>query len=481
MKKISFLYLFLLLFVFSVNKTIAQTFAPAVKDYIKVDTTVPVVLMGAKLVDGTGGPSKLNQTIIIENGIIKKVGNAADVGIPKNSYVINCAGKTIIPGLVMMHEHFFYTVVVPGHFFNVAEMPYSFPRMYLACGATTIRTTGSIEPQSDVNIKNMINQGIYIGPDIDATAPYFEQAGFDILSMNMIKDTEDATETVNFWAKRGCTSFKMYMHISRAEMLAAITAAHRLNLKVTGHICSVTYREAAAMGIDNLEHGFFPSSDFDKDKKADSCDDVAADSALRSLPVNSPEMADLIKFLVSKHVALTSTLPVFEPATGREIILGGGADALLPEMLDIVTKRYNRYVNDPKYDSSDLAIFKKEMVWEKQFYNAGGLLMGGTDPTGSGRTLAGYGTWREVELLIEAGFTVPQAIKICSLNGAVYLGRDKKIGTVETGKDADLVLIDGDLEKDISNIRKTEIVFKKGVGFDSKKIFDSVKGKVGLY
>jgi imidazolonepropionase-like amidohydrolase len=481
MKKINLFkaYLILLSIIIFSNAE-AQQFVQAVKDYIIVDTPV-VVLTDVKIVDGTGAPSKEHQTIVINNGIIEKVGNNNSFNLPLNAQVINCTGKTIIPGLVMMHEHMFYTVAIPGHFFNVAEMPYTFPRLYLACGATTIRTTGSIEPQTDVNIKTMINEGKYIGPDMDATAPYIERAGFDIPSMNLIKDSKEAGTSVGFWADKGCTSYKMYMHATRDDMKAVVTEAHKRNLKVTGHICAVTYREAADIGIDDLEHGFFPSSDFDKDKKPDSCDYAAADSSLRALPVNSPEMKSLIDLLVKKHVALTSTLPVFEPATGREIILGGGSDALLPELLDIVTKRYQRYVDDPKYDSSDLAIFKKEMVWEKQFYNAGGLLLAGTDPTGSGRTLAGYGTRRQVELLIEAGFTVPQAIKICTLNGAVYLGRDKKIGTVEAGKDADLVLIDGDLEKDISNIRNTEIVFKKGIGFDSKKIYESVKGKVGMY
>ena len=132
-------------------------------------------------------------------------------------------------------------------------------------------------------------------------------------------------------------------------------------------------------------------------------------------------------------------------------------------------------------DSASLKLFKKELVWEKQFYDGGGLLVAGTDPTGAGRTIAGYSDYRQIELLAEAGFTATQAIKICTLNGAVYLERTKDIGTIEKGKKADIVLIDGDIEKDINNIRNTEIVFKNGVGFDSKKMFESVKGKVGLY
>ncbi|MFL5774286.1 MAG: amidohydrolase family protein, partial [Flavisolibacter sp.] len=199
--------------------------------------------------------------------------------------------------------------------------------------------------------------------------------------------------------------------------------------------------------------------------------------ALLDLPVNSQKMKDLISFLIQKKVAVTSTLPVFEPYTGREIVLGGDTSILLPQMRQIVVSRWQKGQNR---DSASLALFKKDMVWEKQFYDAGGLLLAGTDPTGSGRTVAGYGSRREIELLVEAGFKPQQAVKIATLNGAVYLGISKETGSIEKGKQADLVVMDGDLEQDIHNIRNTEIVFKKGVGFDSKKIFDSVKGKVGL-
>jgi hypothetical protein len=176
-------------------------------------------------------------------------------------------------------------------------------------------------------------------------------------------------------------------------------------------------------------------------------------------------------------VALTSTLPVFAPYTNADVILGGGDSALLPEAYKLVKDRWAFLQNK---DSGDAALFKKELVWEKQFYDAGGLLVCGTDPTGSGNVLPGYGSRTEIELLVAGGFSVVQAIQVATLNGARYLERDKQIGSVEIGKQADLVLIDGDLEANIHNIRNTEIVFKKGIGFDSKKIFASLKGRVGL-
>ena len=454
----------------------AQNFTPQVKQYfsVKADT---IALTDATVIDGTGSPAKPHQTLIIINGRIAQLGKTGTVAIPPGAKVINASGKTLIPGLVMVHEHLYYTMPFEN-MFNVAEMPYSFPRMYLAGGATTVRTAGSIEPQTDLNIKRMIEEGKIIGPDMDVTAPYIERPGFDIPSINMIKDTAEAARSVGFWADKGCTSFKMYMHITRADLAAVVREAHARNMKVTGHLCTLTYREAAETGIDDLEHGFMASSDFDANKKADEFDYPAASKALRELDANSPKMKELIQFLISKKTALTSTLPVFIPYTDREAVPGGGEDALLPEVKERVV---NQWKQAQHKDTLSAALFKKELGWEKQFYDAGGLLIAGTDPTGAGHTVAGYANHTEMELLAEAGFTPVQVVKICTLNGAVYLGRNKEIGTLEVGKKADIVLIDGDLDKDIKAIRNTEVVFKNGVGYDSKKIFDSVKGKVGMY
>jgi imidazolonepropionase-like amidohydrolase len=453
----------------------AQRFVASVSQFI-TDSAKITALTDAKIIDGTGNASKTHQTIIIINGRIAQIGSAKTLAIPKDAHIINCSGKTIIPGLIMLHEHLYYTMML-DNYFNVQEMPFSFPRMYLAGGATTIRTGGSIEPQTDIAIKQMIDDGKLVGPDMDVTAPYFERKGYDIPSLNIIKDSAEAAASVNFWAKKGCTSFKMYVHSKKEDLIAVAREAHKRKLKVTGHIGAMTYREAAQAGIDNLEHGFFVCSDFDRNKKENETNTSEERMSLINLDVNSPEMKSLMQFLIKKNVAITSTLPVFEPSTNRELILGGGEDALLPEVKDMVTTRWKRA---QQRDSLSAVLFKKGMAWEKQFYDAGGLLVCGTDPTGSGRTIAGYGSRRELELLVEAGFTPLQAIKIATLNGAKYLGREKNIGSIEQGKNADLVLIDGDPENNISDIRKTETVFKNGIGFDSKKIFESVKGKVGM-
>ncbi|MDB5002116.1 MAG: hypothetical protein JWQ34_341 [Mucilaginibacter sp.] len=457
-------------------KCFPQQFASDVAAYIKINTPT-FAITHVKIVDGTGNPAMPDQTVIVTNGKIERVGIYNKVKLTAGIQVIDGTGKTLIPGLVMLHEHLFYTVMAGSHF-NIAEMPWSFPRLYFAGGATTIRTGGSIEPQTDLNLKRMINEGKMIGPNMDVTAPYFEEASnYDIPSLNIINGPKDAATTANFWADRGCTSFKVYVHATRADMAAVIAEAHKRNLKVTGHIGAVTYREAAAMGIDNLEHGFEPSSDFDSLKVPDKINDYNQKLSLLKLSIKSAKMKDLMQYLISKHVALTSTLPVFEPFTGREAFPGDAGSALITEIREPLEKLCQAQQGK---DGNAVALFKKELVWEKQFYDMGGLLLAGSDPTGYGRVIAGYSNHREIELLAEAGFTPEQAIKICTLNGAIYLNRQNEIGTLATGKNADMVLIGGDITSNIKNIRKTELVFKNGVGFDSQQIFDSVKGHVGM-
>src|SRR6185437_8270463 len=147
---------------------------------------------------------------------------------------------------------------------------YSFPRLYLAGGTTTARTGGSISPYGDIKLRLAIDRRAAIGPDLDGTGPYLN-GPLPTLTMHALAGQDDATRTVNYWADEGATSFKAYTTITRAELKAAIDAAHARGLKITGHLCSVTYREAAELGIDNLEHGFGVMTDFFKGKQPDVC------------------------------------------------------------------------------------------------------------------------------------------------------------------------------------------------------------------
>ena len=259
-----------------------------------------------------------------------------------------------------------------------------------------------------------------------------------------------------------------------------VAEAHRRSLKVTGHLCSVTFREAATLGIDNLEHGLVVASDFVSGKKSDECPPGGVIPSIVAVDVTSEPVQSLIRYLVTKRVALTSTLTVFETSTpGRPKAPSGALEAMLPESREQYTRRWAQVA--AQANSPFVTVFPKEMQFELAFFRAGGMLLAGTDPTGYGGVVAGYANQRELELLVEAGLTPLEAIKVATLNGAQYLGRADRVGSIAVGKSADLVVVRGDPSSRIADVENVETVFKNGVGFDSAKLFASVKGQVGLH
>jgi imidazolonepropionase-like amidohydrolase len=473
---------FLLLLLCPVITSFAQP--PDRRQFVRVEAPT-VVLTHVRVIDGTGAAPHDDQTVVIAGGKIVSVGAGTAAKPPANAQVLDLTGYTVLPGLVGMHDHLFFPM--GGQPPMYSDMGTSFPRLYLALGVTTIRTTGSVAPYTDLEIKRLIDAGRMTGPKMHVTAPYLEGVGAFTPVMHQLAGPDDARRMVNYWADEGATSFKAYMNITRAELRAAVEEAHKRGLKVTGHLCSVGYREAAEIGIDNLEHGLFADSEFVPDKKPDQCPPGAAVSAsLRQLDLAGPAAQETIRTLVAKNVAITSTLPVFEaggaPLSQKGI---GAASALLnPRVLNVMSVdarvRYLTARARVSAEANYAALLRKAMDFERAFVQAGGLLIAGLDPTGNGGVVAGFGDLREVELLVEAGFTPAEAIKIATLNGAKFLGEDARIGSIAPGKQADLVVVKGNPAANITDIENVEIVFKDGVGYDSEKLIQSVQGLVGI-
>jgi hypothetical protein len=295
--------------------------------------------------------------------------------------------------------------------------------------------------------------------------------------MHELTGPDDAKRMVDYWAAEGMTSYKAYMNITREELGVAIQQAHARRLRLTGHLCSVTWPEAVALGIDDLEHGpVFADTEFVADKKPDVCP-MGGSGSWAKQEVNGAPVQRLIHDLVSHHVAVTSTLPVFEASVpGRPKLQSRALNAMSAEAAQsYLTARANVSLDSPM-----TALLRKEMDFEVAFAKAGGLLLAGPDPTGNGGVLPGFGDQHEIELLVEAGFTPVEAIHIATENGAVYLGQQNRLGTLSAGKQADFVVIKGDPSKNIGEIENVETVFKAGIGYDSKKLIDSVRGQVGI-
>jgi imidazolonepropionase-like amidohydrolase len=447
---------------------------PQIKDFIRVQSPV-IALEHVRVIDGTGAAPKADQTILISQGKISAIGASGAVQIPQDANRIDFSGYTALPGLVGMHDHLFYPA--GGGLYH--DMPFSFPRLYLALGVTTIRTTGSVEPYLDLEVKKGIDEGKLIGPKINVTGPYLEGEGAFTRQMHALKDPEDARRTVEYWIYEGARSFKAYNVLTRAELKAAIETAHQHGIKVTGHLCSIGFREAAELGIDDLEHGLTVDTEFFPDKKPDVCPNPnQAVAAANKLDVNGPEIQATIKTLLQHHVAVTSTLPVFEQfVPARPDVPKAAQDLFTDEARKAYQDNRKRVLE--RKDNPWPVMFQKEMEFERAFVKAGGTLLAGLDPTGIGGVIAGFGDQRELELLVDAGFTPLEAIKIASLNGAQFLGEADYIGSLAAGKQADIMVVKGDPSSKISDIENVEVVFKDGVGWDSKKLVESVKGQVG--
>ncbi len=449
-----------------------RTLGPQVQAFVR--TSAPTIaLTNVRVIDGTGSPAKANQTIVIRDGVIVYAGDAAGASLA-GAEVIDLAGRTVLPGFVMLHEHMFY----PAGNAMYNELGYSFPRLYLAGGATTIRTGGSMVPYADVNIKKSIDEGATPGPKMFLTLPYLNGPGLPIPAVKALRDVADAQRMTAYWADEGFTSFKAYMHITRDELRAVVAEAHRRGLKVTGHLCSVTYREAAAIGIDNLEHGFFASTDFVTDKQPDRCPGGAS-ASLTQLDPQGDAARSLIQDLVRAHVAITSTLTIFETTVpGRPRAPDRALDAMLPDVRDQYLRQFSRIAPDTLSEARRR--FRNMMDMEVAYVRAGGLLVSGTDPTGYGGVVAGFSNQREVELLVEAGLSPVEAVRVATLNGATFLGVQDHTGSIAVGKAADLIVVRGDPATRIADVENVEIVFKDGTGYDPARLIASVRGTVGL-
>src|SRR5436190_1770793 len=359
------------------------TLSAAVKQYVAVDTLV-VALTHVRVIDGTGAAPKEDQTLIIRDGNIVALGAARSTRVPEGAQVLDLTGKSVIPGLVMMHEHLYYPTG-PG----VYGADYvSFSRLYLAGGVTSMRTGGNVGGYADLNLAAAIKAGNQVGPWIDAT-------------------------------------------------------------------------------------------DFVKEKQPDVCPGQNLGmTALGGVDPKSPEFTSLVQHLIAHHVAVTSTQTVFETFTPGQPV-PPGLDVLDPVLKAQYDQQYARVQQSTTSPFGKLLALDRAM--ELAFFRAGGLLVAGTDPTGGGGVIPGYSDQRQAELLVESGLTPLEAMKVCTLNGATYLGRADRIGSLAAGKQADLVVIDGNPAASIADIRHVSLVFKQGVGYDPAKLIDSVRGKVGLF
>jgi imidazolonepropionase-like amidohydrolase len=435
-----------------------------------------VALAHVRVIDGTGEPGKDDQTVIIEHGRISAVGDASAVRVPAGASTLDLHGRTLIPGLVGMHDHLFYQLEPAAGSTTVVPADRTFARLYLASGVTTIRTAGTVNLDADARIKRQIDAGREPGPKIHLTGTYLG-------ATSTAPDPDGIAKQVARDADRGATSFKAYTTLRASELKAAITTAHDRGLTITGHLCAVGFREAVALGIDNIEHGIALDSELYSGKRPDECPnqwDIFG--ALRDMGPGDSEIRQTIDVLVRHGVAVTSTLAVLESYAIDE----SEVDRRVPELISARLQDTFQQARDRRKDRAKAGqslwagVLGQEMAFERAFVNAGGRLLAGADPTGWGAVVAGYGDQRGLELLVSAGFSAEQSIAIATSNGANFL-KDRTVGRIAEGLQADLVVLQGNPSQHISDVRNVELVFKDGVAHDPESLVASAAGTLGEF
>ncbi|MEO8334884.1 MAG: amidohydrolase family protein [bacterium] len=447
-----------------------RTLTPALARFVSVNAPV-VALTHARVVDGTGAPARADQTIIITGSEITAIGSSSTQTIPAGAQVVDLTGQTVLPGQVGLHEHTYF-----GGVTRLTQMSVSGPLLYLAYGVTTAMTAGSQLPYHELNMKGAVDAGALPGPHFYITGPYLNSGPPRNGMARNVSTADDTRRVIDYWASEGATWIKFLGNESRDVLSAGIKAAHARGLKVTGHLCSVTFTEAAALGIDLLQHGFITNSDYVAGKKPDVCPSenmrIQADVDVSSAAVQSS-----IRSIVASGAAAVSTLGVYETFMPEHPLETRALEFLAPDTRVEVEATHadlakGGFVLPPR-------LLPKMMQWERDFVAAGGLLGAGCDPWGTG-FLPGIGNLRNYELLVQAGFAPEMAVRIMTLNGARILGIDGRTGSVLVGKAADMMIVRGDPVATPGAIYDVVTVFKDGVGYDSARLRQAAKGRVGV-
>ena len=442
-----------------------NVYSDSVLKYVKYNYAT-IVLNNTTLIDGTGAPARKNQTIIVKSGKFHVIGNDDEVVVPRNAFVMNMRGKTIIPGLVGMHNH----LHIPG-FPDVGEVA---SKLYLAAGVTTIQTCGATDSAKEILLSEEIERGRRVGPNIVTSAPFITGPGGN---PNMIipRDVEHLKDTLGYWLNRGVKWLKVYRNVAPDDLKVIIDMAHRKEAKVRGHLCSVTFEEAMQLGIDGIEHGLNSASDFRTDKAYGVCG--GGREYMDQLDMNGPKVNNLLQQMVEKGVFLTSTVSIYEASVPNRVRLDNRVKSVMsPYLINQYMERYQE-AQRLKTDMTREKRLQRIMAFERKFYQIGGVLCSGVD---AGRhVVPGFGDQRNFELLREAGFSTEEAIQVMTANGAKALERND-IGSIAEGKKADFVILDGYLVNDPSIIRKVNAVFKNGLGYDPDKLIGDAQGKFGL-
>lgn len=427
-------------------------------------------LEGGWLIDGISDKALKNPGLLIRNGKIAGIGMSKP-DPDEDFQILELANDDyVLPGIIDLHAH--YRVEGMG---VVRDDTVAMPKIFLANGVTTTFPAGEIEPYKMRDLRIQIDNGKRPGPRILNSGPYYGSAALD---WNDEFTVDDVNERVDKWVALGAKGFKA-KNINKELLDALIQRAHQHGLTVTAHLNSgvgstVNPQDAILMGIDRVEH--FLGGDLLSDT-------TSAYNSLAKLDPDDPGLNEIIQLYVDRRVYFNPTLTTY----GAIAQLDDDAFQFWVDEKEFLTPYYREIIGSPDRGSfGDLSekIFKVKMKVIKRYYDAGGLITLGTDrpylkQSFLGYQIGGFAAHREMQLLSEAGIPNMEVIRIATSNGAKAIGMSDRLGTIETGKWADLMIIKNNPIESIKNTRSVHTVIKSGMIYSTGELLDAAKGKLG--
>ena len=387
--------------------------------------TSVIAIVGATLIDGRGGPVVTDSVVLIRGDRIVEAGKRETVKVPSGAEVFDAKGLTLVPGLIDSHFH------IDG------DDP--LPALYLSHGVTSLRDPGQWIEAYDAARKASapVPRLFLCGPHLDSPPPAYPADSY------IVRDADETRLAVNRFIDHGASAIKVYYRLPLALAKVAIETAHARGVPVMGHLEIVDARDAIAAGIDGIEHttsfgtALLPLRDAEKYRQA-----VLADNNARregryqvwnAIDLTTPQAKSLFRLIVDRGVVVSPTLAVFERQPG-----------------------------DKETTAVHVHAFKQMEAFVGLANKAGAKIVVGSH-SDVPHAKRGWAYQRELELLVDSGLTPMQAIVAGTLENARYFHAADRLGSIESGKLADLVLVEGDPSKDISKMRRIKRVMLNGV------------------
>ncbi|MGA8405991.1 MAG: amidohydrolase family protein [Candidatus Acidiferrales bacterium] len=411
-----------------------------------------IALVGGTLIDGTGAAPVPDSVVLVEKGRIVAAGPKSRVKIPGGTQKIDARGKFILPGLWDMHAHFEQVEWGP---------------IYLATGATTVRDCGN-EFEFITAVRDAIAGGRGLGPRILA-AGIVDGSGPLAIGVARVDTPEEAKMWVDKYHAAGFQQMKIYSSVKLEEVKDVAEEAHRLGMSVTGHVPEgLNAYQVIEAGQDQINHVPYIADIMipPLPENATRTDRLNAEA---NIDLNSPEANKAIAFLVQHGTVLDDTVALFEFFTASSarppVSIEPGVAKVAPELQAILAETGPPSPNAAVHEK----LVQKYIEIIGALHRAGVPIVAGTD-----QTVPGYSLYRELELYVQAGFTPMEAIQAATIVPARVLGFDTELGTVEAGKRADVIIVDGNPLENIHNIRKVEFVITNGVMYNCAELWKSV-------